>query len=29
MLIRQLVNVNPTSEHALYLKLFVTNGAGS
>ncbi len=29
MLMRQLVNVNPTSEHALYLKLFVTNGAGS
>jgi hypothetical protein len=29
MLMRQLVNVNPTSEHALFLKLFVTNGAGS
>jgi hypothetical protein len=25
---RQLVNVNPTSEHALYLTLFVTNGGG-
>ncbi len=24
----QTVNVNPTSEHALYLKLFVTNGGG-
>jgi hypothetical protein len=22
------VNVNPTSEHALYLKLFITNGGG-
>jgi len=21
-------NVNPTSEHALYLKLFVSNGGG-
>lgn len=27
-LMRQLVNVNPTSEHALYLRLFVTNGGG-
>jgi spore maturation protein SpmA len=25
---RQLANVNPTSEHALYLTLFVTNGGG-
>jgi hypothetical protein len=25
---RQLVNVNPTSEHALYLRLFITNGGG-
>jgi hypothetical protein len=24
----QLVNVNPTSEHELYLKLFITNGGG-
>lgn len=22
------INVNPTSEHALYLKLFITNGGG-
>jgi hypothetical protein len=21
-------NVNPTSEHALYLRLFITNGGG-
>jgi len=26
--LRQLVNVNPTSEHELYLKLFITNGGG-
>jgi hypothetical protein len=26
--VRQLVNVNPTSEHELYLKLFITNGGG-
>jgi hypothetical protein len=25
---RQTVNVNPTSEHGLYLRLFVTNGGG-
>jgi len=25
---RQLVEVNPTSEHALYLRLFVTIGGG-
>lgn len=25
---RQTVNVNPTSEHAIYLRLFVTNGGG-
>ena len=25
---RQLVNVNPTSEHAIYLRLFITNGGG-
>ena len=25
---RQRVNVNPTSEHALYLRLFITNGGG-
>jgi hypothetical protein len=25
---RQMVNVNPTSEHGLYLRLFVTNGGG-
>jgi hypothetical protein len=24
----QVINVNPTSEHALYLTLFVTNGGG-
>jgi hypothetical protein len=24
----QLVNVNPTSEHAIFLRLFVTNGGG-
>jgi len=24
----QSINVNPTSEHELYLKLFVTNGGG-
>jgi len=24
----QLVNVNPTSEHGLYLRLFITNGGG-
>jgi len=24
----QVVNVNPTSEHELYLKLFITNGGG-
>jgi hypothetical protein len=23
-----LINVNPTSEHELFLKLFVTNGGG-
>jgi len=22
------INVNPTSEHELYLKLFITNGGG-
>jgi len=26
--VRQMVNVNPTSEHELYLKLFITNGGG-
>jgi len=26
--VAQLVNVNPTSEHELYLKLFITNGGG-
>jgi hypothetical protein len=25
---RQTVNVNPTSEHGLYLRLFVTNAGG-
>jgi hypothetical protein len=25
---RQLVNVNPTSEHALFLTLFVTTSGG-
>jgi hypothetical protein len=25
----QVVNNNPTSEHAIYLMLFVTNGGGS
>jgi len=25
---RRSVNVNPTSEHELYLKLFITNGGG-
>ncbi len=25
---RQIVNVNPTSEHGLFLCLFVTNGGG-
>jgi hypothetical protein len=25
---RQVVNVNHTSEHALYLRLFVTNAGG-
>jgi hypothetical protein len=25
---RRSINVNPTSEHELYLKLFVTNGGG-
>jgi hypothetical protein len=25
---RQLINVNPTSEHGVYLRLFITNGAG-
>jgi len=25
---RQPVNVNPTSEHAVYLRLFITNGGG-
>jgi hypothetical protein len=25
---RGIVNANPTSEHALYLKLFITNGGG-
>jgi hypothetical protein len=25
---RQVINVNPTSEHALYLRLFVTNAGG-
>jgi hypothetical protein len=29
LIMRQLVNVNPTSEHGLFLRLFVTNGAGS
>ncbi len=24
----QIVNVNPTSEHEIYLTLFVTNGGG-
>jgi hypothetical protein len=24
----QLINVNPTSEHGLYLRLFVTTGGG-
>jgi len=24
----QLPNVNPTSEHALFLRLFITNGGG-
>jgi hypothetical protein len=24
----QQVNVNPTSEHAIYLRLFITNGGG-
>jgi hypothetical protein len=24
----QTVNVNPTSEHAVYLRLFITNGGG-
>jgi hypothetical protein len=28
-LMPQLVNVNPTSEHELYLQLFITCGAGS
>jgi hypothetical protein len=23
-----MVNINPTSEHGLYLRLFVTNGGG-
>jgi hypothetical protein len=26
--IQQVVNVNPTSEHCLYLRLFVTTGGG-
>jgi hypothetical protein len=25
---RQLINVNPTSMHAVYLRLVVSNGAG-
>jgi hypothetical protein len=25
---KQLINVNPTSEHGLYLRLFVSNGGG-
>jgi hypothetical protein len=25
---RQIVNVNPTSEHGVYLRLFITNGGG-
>jgi len=25
---KQTVNVNPTSEHGIYLQLFVTNGGG-
>jgi hypothetical protein len=25
---RQLINVNPTSMHAIYLRLVVSNGAG-
>lgn len=24
----QLINVNPTSEHEIYLTLFLTNGVG-
>jgi len=24
----QVVHVNPVSEHALYLRLFITNGGG-
>jgi hypothetical protein len=28
MAMRQMVNINPTSEHKLYLRLFVTNGGG-
>jgi hypothetical protein len=24
----QIINVNPTSEHGLYLRLFVTHGGG-
>lgn len=28
LLMRLLVNVNPVSEHALYLRLFITNGGG-
>jgi len=24
----QTVNINPTSEHGVYLQLFVTNGGG-
>ena len=26
--VQQVVNVNPTSEHGLYLRLFVTTGGG-
>jgi hypothetical protein len=25
----QTVNINPTSEHGVYLQLFITNGGGS
>jgi len=25
---RQIVNVNPTTEHGIYLRLFVSNGPG-
>jgi hypothetical protein len=28
MISRQLDNVNPTSEHALFLRLFITCGGG-